>query len=116
LGLRQKQSILLTDPKFQSGNWYYENGFAQFYEQTIGIFRGSPQTSDASKIHLDFVYLCPNAQWTILDLQKQFTFEKVIFAASSRRKYVNQLIKECEMAQLDYHDLNQSGALIVNLW
>jgi len=55
LGLRQKQSILLTDPKFQSGNWYYENGFAQFYEQTIGIFRGSPQTSDASKIHLDFL-------------------------------------------------------------
>ncbi|MEM9824030.1 MAG: ComEC/Rec2 family competence protein, partial [Bacteroidota bacterium] len=69
LGVQQTQSTLLDAPKFQVSNCHYDKGFVQFHQQRIGIFQGPPQESSAAKIHLDLVYLCPDAQWTIQDLK-----------------------------------------------
>lgn len=113
-GIKTTTNFLFTAEKTKMDNWFYHNGFLQFFDKKMGIISHRMDPIGDQKIELDYLVLCNNVQWSIEELEQHFQFKKVILDASSSNKNIAKWKSACIKKNLDYHDINKQGALIIN--
>ena len=68
---------------------------------------------NVSEANWDYVYLINNPKVTISEINENVSFEKLVIGASNWRWSIEKWIDECEDQQIDYHNIAQQNALII---
>ncbi len=100
---------------FSTDNFWFQNGFIQFFDQRIVVLRQQEFVASKKKYEVDLVILSNNTDWTIQQVRQQFNYKQLIFDASSHWKKIRQWTKECQEQEIEFYDVSKSGALTIQL-
>lgn len=69
---------------------------------------------DLSNDHYwDFIYLINNPELSISDIVDNLSFGRVVFGASNWRWRISKWLEECDTLQVDFHNIAEQNALII---
>jgi competence protein ComEC len=110
---RMSQRISLTD---SLASFNYGNSIFQFCSKKI-ILIDKPILFQApgNKITVDAIIISKNPKIKISNLASVFSCSKWIFDASNASWNINKWKKECEGLNLQYYDVNEKGAFVMNV-
>lgn len=97
-----------------AGNWMYQAGFAQFYDLRVAVLEEDVPIMDRP-IEVDYLLIRNNPDVDINVLLQSFTPRRLVFDASNHRGSVDRWKAACRRLNQPFHDLNEHGALIVDL-
>ena len=99
----------------QTGHWYLEKQFIQFYDQRIAWVDQLPDKVGAHKIEVDYLLLRDRFRGKLSSVVQHFKTDWIVFDGTHPAWKVERWKAECEQLNIPYYDLRESGALIVKL-
>ncbi|MBI3503066.1 MAG: ComEC/Rec2 family competence protein [Bacteroidetes bacterium] len=102
---------------YNTEKFFMNNNFMQFDSKKIVVIDSLPYFKNElkQKLQVDYLILSKNAKVRIKDLQKQFTFKKIIVDSSNSEWKNKKWKKECEELNIDFYSVIDNGAYIENL-
>lgn len=97
-----------------AGNWMYQAGFAQFYDLRVAVLEGGLPILD-QPIEVDYLLIRNNPDIDINTVLQNFVPRRLVFDASNHRGAIDRWKAACRRLNQPFHDLNEQGALIVDL-
>jgi hypothetical protein len=97
-----------------AGNWMYQAGFAQFYDLRVAVLEGGLPALD-QPIEVDYLLIRNNPDIDINTVLQNFVPRRLVFDASNHSGAIDRWKAACRRLNQPFHDLNEQGALIVDL-
>lgn len=116
-----RQQAKLVDRKYfgaqevTNGVWFLYKNHLQFFDRKIAFVDTLPQKILATKIKVDYILFRKKSKVTINQLRQIYEFEKIIFDGALNQSRLATLKKACHEQNIPYYDINQEGALVLNL-
>lgn len=95
--------------------WFYQNGFVQFYDTRLFIVTKPAAFPTDEKIKVDYLLVRGTPKVTMEDLLEVFDFKTIIFDASNKKWQLEKWKTVCEQLGVDYFDVNEEGAFVLDL-
>jgi len=92
----------------------YHSGFVQFYGLRLAVL-GDQFLQTETPITVDYLLIRNNPDVDIDTILQNFTPGKLVFDASNKRYSVEKWKSACRQLDQPYYDLNEEGALIIDL-
>jgi competence protein ComEC len=118
MGITERKFIeAVGKESYSSEIFLRENNFLQFASRKMMVIDSLPYLKNdlSQKLSVDYIILSKNAKARIKDLQKQFSFKKIIIDSSNSEWKNNKWKKECEELKVDFYSVIDNGAYIENL-
>ena len=96
-------------------NWFLYKNHLQFFDRKIAFVDDLPKVSTKDKIRVNYILLRKKSKETMARLEQFYEFDKIILDGALSTHRIIDLKKECQAKNILYHDINQDGALIINL-
>lgn len=112
--VRQSHTVSLDQPAVQTGQWMYRRGFMQFYDLRFALLE-EPVPLLAQPIEVDYLLIRKSPDLDIGELLRSFEPGMIVFDASNHYRDIDRWKADCRALGQPYHDLNEQGALIVDL-
>lgn len=113
--VRSNRLHRLEEESVSESNWMHQNGFIQFYNLRLAVVDQKPLGIPEKPLKVDYLLVRNNPMVDVQTLLQFFEPGKLVFDASNRSPVIARWKKECQNINLAYYDLNQTGALIVDL-
>ncbi len=95
---------------------FYQKGLFQFYDKTFLILHSrNIDQLPLGNLHVDYLYICGSLNISIEDLMEQVSANQLIWNSDTARKKSFEWSKYARRKGLNYYDISQNGALIINL-
>lgn len=105
---------LEKDEVVTAGNWMYQEGFAQFYDLRVAVLESEVPAFD-EPIEVDYLLIRNNPEVDISAVLQSFAPRQLVFDASNHLSSINRWKAVCRQLNQPFHDLNEQGALIIDL-
>ena len=112
--MKQAWRYPLETDEVLAGNWMYQAGFAQFYDLRLAVLEQNIPILD-TPIEVDYLLIRNNPDVDINAVLQSFAPRQLIFDASNHRGLIDRWKAVCRQLNQPFHDLNEQGALIVDL-
>jgi len=101
-----------------SANFYYQPPLAQFFNYRIAII-DHPKwvrhgTRERIQIPVDLLLISKNPKLSILECQKIFPTQRIIFDNTNSHRKVETWKKECLAMGIAFHDVREHGAWVLH--
>ncbi len=115
-GINAVETLHLGDSTaIVSEHFFYKNGLAQFYGKRLFVVSGPVAYGGEEKVIVDYLLLRNTPKVKLEELRETFDFQQIIFDASNKKWRVEEWKTECDSLGLDYYDVNEEGAFVVDL-
>lgn len=115
-GIEAVTSVKLGDTSsIISDHFFYENGLSQFYGKRLLVMDSPVDFQGEEKVKVDILLLRNTPKVKLKDLSQIIDFQLLVFDASNKRWRVDDWKAECDELGLDYYDVDEDGALVVNI-
>jgi competence protein ComEC len=113
-GIDEVETLRIGDTaSIVSDHFFYDNGMVQFYDKRLFIVDGPVNYTGEEKVTLDFLLLRNTPKINLEELAQIFDFQLIVFDASNKRWKVADWKAECSKLGLDWYDVDEEGALVV---
>ena len=65
------------------------------------------------KLKIDYLYVTGNPHVTLIDINKNYTFAKLIIDGSNTDRVINDLTKQAQTVHINYQVLKRNKSIIV---
>ena len=95
--------------------WFYQNGFVQFFDTRIAIVTKLIAFPAGEKIKVDYLLFRGTPKVEVQDLLEVFDFKTIIFDASNKKWQVEKWKGQCGQLGVEYFDVKEEGAFVLDL-
>ena len=114
---RSKRSLTHRMDKevISNNNYLYVPNFAQFYDTRMAIVDKPLSELLKYPVKVDYVLVRGNPKLDMEKMKELFNPKQIIFDASNPQWSVKNWKRECQALDLPYYDLQEEGALIIDV-
>ncbi|MBL7702313.1 MAG: ComEC family competence protein [Ferruginibacter sp.] len=115
--LKPGRTALQLDKRTDALNGVFNSGvFYQFNNKKILVAdRAMLFDSAETKINLDLIIISKNPKLNIAALAKTFNCRQIVFDASNPPWKIDKWKKECQLLNLQYYSISETGAFVYNI-
>ncbi len=115
-GIDEVETIRLGDTSsVVADHFFYQNRLVQFYDKRLLVVEGPLSYTGQEKVKLDLLLLRNTPKIKLEDLSQMFDIQLIVFDGSNKRWRVTEWKSECEKLGLDWYDVDEEGALVIDI-
>ncbi len=95
--------------------FYYKTDFAQFYNTKLAIIDRPLPFNNSTKLSIDYILLRNSPKLLVEELSKHFDFKMILLDSSNKKWQVEKWKSECEKLGVQFYDINEQGAFVLDL-
>jgi len=111
------QYIFTNLVNIDNRNIFIKDKFINYYGKRLLILNNKNQLTQnhKTKLNLDFIIIANNITIDLKNLIKNYNFKTLIIDSSNSNQKVNKIILQCKTLNINYFNINEKGAFVVNL-
>jgi hypothetical protein len=114
-GIDEVKTLRLGDTStIVADHFFYQNKLVQFYDKRLFVVEGPLNYTGEEKVKLDLLLLRNTPEIRVEDLVQIFDVQLIVFDGSNKRWKVSEWKMECDQLGLDWYDVDEEGALVID--
>ncbi|MCB0633813.1 MAG: ComEC/Rec2 family competence protein, partial [Lewinella sp.] len=113
--IKQVRHINTGDMLMQAPHLLAYGNSIRFLNKSIAILNNAPLTVPTQPTRTDYLIISGKPGLSFAQLDRYYHFKTIVFDASNRRSLVTKWKKVCKEKGWDYYDINEEGAMILQL-
>jgi competence protein ComEC len=114
-GIDEVKTLRLGDTStIVADHFFYQNRLVQFYDKRLFVVEGPLNYTGEEKVKLDLLLLRNTPEIRVEDLVQIFDAQLIVFDGSNKRWKVSEWRMECDQLGLDWYDVDEEGALVID--